>query len=170
MCVPLCMLLTLQHPSLISIEPSMLNVTFFPIFHTPHLTSLFTRYSTPTDNIIMWREVDANGGMGLDYALSFQESAGCTAIWYVKISCECAAKTLVASVFARAKLTYLYKYQFSQFSSPLIPLFCTILQGANWHVSGGAPGPAGPGAAAAHFRHAPRCPHRYNSALNDDIL
>lgn len=45
----------------------------------PHL---YLCARTHTDNIIMWRETDANGGLGLDYALSFQESAGCTAIWY----------------------------------------------------------------------------------------
>eukprot|EP01032_Pedospumella_encystans_P018134 gene18134-20651_t len=38
-------------------------------------------YEIQGDNIIMWREVHANGGMGLDYALSFQEATGCTAIW-----------------------------------------------------------------------------------------
>ena len=45
------------------------------------LTAFVTTFVTITDNIIMWREVDANGGMGLDYALSFQEATGCTAIW-----------------------------------------------------------------------------------------
>lgn len=47
----------------------------------PPYCILFGFYKYATDNIIMWREVDANGGMGLDYALSFQEAPGCTAIW-----------------------------------------------------------------------------------------
>jgi len=38
-------------------------------------------YEIQGDNIIMWREPDANSGMGVDYALSFQEKAGCNAIW-----------------------------------------------------------------------------------------
>lgn len=46
------------------------------------------------DNIIMWREPDAKGGQGVDYALSFQESAGCSAIWYPEAECSATVSVL----------------------------------------------------------------------------
>lgn len=69
------------------------------------------------DNIIMWRETDANGGLGLDYALSFQESAGCTAIWYVSVAKETADVTFFAALSCTILLAPIWSIDFDFFGS-----------------------------------------------------